>query len=123
MLSNSCAHWNTNHDPEQAEDVTVADTIQDEAQDNESIPQDKQDQAMSATPQPNQDAEPASLIDKHDSRATTAGDNVDAAPISMLEDNHDAPSTTTPQDKYDAVSSEGCNLKVSGECFSSSVIG
>ena len=99
--------------------MIAADTIQVEALDNELLQQDKQDQAMGATSQQNQDAESvASLLDKHDSRVTTAGDNIDAAPISMPEDNHDVPSTTTLQDKHDAVSSEGCNLEVSGECFS-----
>jgi len=98
--------------------VVAADTMQVDAQDNESLPQDKQDQAMSSTSHQNQDVEPvASLIDKHDSRATTTGDNIDAAPISMPEDNQDAPSTTTPQDN-DAVSITACNLEVSGECFS-----
>lgn len=100
--------------------MVASDTIQVEVDDKESPPQDGHDPALTAAQQRNQDTEPvALLLDKHDSVPAITPDNLDAASIMMVPDNHDAAPITTPNNKYNAALVEGCNVQVSGECFSS----
>lgn len=104
---------------EQAEGAVASDTIKAEAEGRESPLQDIHDPALIATPQQNQNRElVASLLDRHDSMPTTTQDKGDAASTTIAPDSHDFAPATLPQDKYSEALTEGCNIQVSGKCFS-----
>ena len=76
---------------------------------------DEHDPSLISAQKPNQDAVPlASPLDEHDLTPTSTQDNLNAAPITMVQDNHAAAAVFTLH-KCDAGTTEGCKLEVSGD--------
>ena len=80
----------------------MSDTIQVEAENEESLPQENLDPVLISTQQNEDAVRISSLVDEHGLTPTSTQDNLDAAPITMAQDNHDAATAMTLQDKCDA---------------------
>lgn len=83
------------------EAVVASDTTQVEAEGKESLLQHSQEPALIIVPEQNQNAEPCTSL-PHDSTPTTTHDNLDAAQISLPQDNHEVTSFDMREYNQDA---------------------